>query len=69
MHKEKYLEVNKFDLETLPEIQIMKYLFPSIKNDEKTVVNLIINSLIEKLVLFEPEIMLLKNVLFLVYSA
>ena len=60
---EKYLEKNKSDLEALPEIQIMKYLFPAIRNDEKTVINLIINSLIEKLVLFEPEIKLLRTII------
>ena len=59
----KSLEENKSDLETLPEIQVMKYLFLVIKNDQKTVVKLIINSLIEKLVLFESEIELLRTIL------
>ncbi|NVM36215.1 MAG: hypothetical protein HWN81_11515 [Candidatus Lokiarchaeota archaeon] len=60
---EKHLEENKSDLESLPEIQIMKYLFPAIKDNEKSVVKLIINSLLEKLVLFEPEIKLLKIII------
>ena len=57
---EKHVEENKSDLESLPEIQIMEYFFPAIRKDEKSVVKLIINSLVEKLVLFEPEIKLLK---------
>ncbi|GAH75235.1 unnamed protein product, partial [marine sediment metagenome] len=57
---EKHVEENKSDLESLPEIQIMEYFFPAVRKDEKSVVKLIINSLVEKLVLFEPEIKLLK---------
>ena len=56
---QKHLEENKTYLEPLPEIQIMKYLFPAIRNDEKSVIKLIIDSFIKKLVLFEPEIQLL----------
>ncbi len=60
---EKHVEENKSDLESLPEIQIMEYFFPAVRKDEKSVVKLIINSLVEKLVLFEPEIKSLKIIL------
>ena len=40
----------------------MKYFFPAIRNDEKSVIKLIIDSFIEKLVLFEPEIQILRNI-------
>lgn len=56
---EKYLGENKTELDPLPEIQIMEYFFPAIKYGEKSIINLIINVFIEKLVLFDPEIQLL----------
>jgi tetratricopeptide (TPR) repeat protein len=52
----KHLEENKPELEILPEIQIIKFLFPAIKKGEKIVIKLIMDSFIEKLVLFESEI-------------
>ncbi len=55
----KHLEENKSNLDSLPEIKIMKFLFSAVKKDEKMVIKLIIDSLIEKLVLFEPEIQIL----------
>ncbi|UCC19714.1 MAG: hypothetical protein JSV62_00105 [Promethearchaeota archaeon] len=57
-----HLNQNKSDLNNLPEIKIMKYLFPAIKNDEKIVINLIVDLFIERLVLFEPEIQILRNI-------
>ncbi len=59
---QKHLDKHKSDLNSLPEVQIMKFLFPAIKKDEKIVINLIIKSLIEKLVLFELEIPILRNI-------
>ena len=60
---EEYLKKSETDLRSLPEIQIIKYLFSAIKTDELIVKNLVINSLIEKLVLFDPEITFLKSIL------
>jgi len=59
---QKHVDENKSDLKPLPEIEIMKYFFPAIRNDEKSVIKLIIDSFIEKLVLFEPEIQILRNI-------
>ncbi|MFX1410168.1 MAG: hypothetical protein ACFFA6_07440 [Promethearchaeota archaeon] len=57
---EKYLVPN---MKTLPEIEMITYLFSAIENKENKVVQLIINFLIEKLILFDPEIILLKSLL------
>jgi hypothetical protein len=59
---DKCLEEYKSELVTLPEIKIMKFLFPALRNDENLVIKLIIDSFIEKLVLFEPEIQILRNI-------
>ncbi len=56
---EKYLGENNTGLDPLPEIQILKYLFPAIRNDERSIIKIIIDIFIEKLVLFDPEIQLL----------
>ncbi len=60
---ENYLKKSETDLRSLPEIQIMKHLFSAIKNDKLFLKNLVIDTLIEKLVLFDPEIILLKSIL------
>ncbi len=60
---EKHLKDNESKLESLPEIKIMNFLFQAIKNNERELIDLIINLLIEKLILFEPEIKILKTIL------
>ncbi|KKN04642.1 hypothetical protein LCGC14_1095420, partial [marine sediment metagenome] len=60
---EKHLKDNESKLQSLPEIKIMNFLFQAIKNNERKLIDLIINLLLEKLILFEPEIKILKTVL------
>ncbi|MFX1574672.1 MAG: hypothetical protein ACFFB0_18200 [Promethearchaeota archaeon] len=60
---EKHLKKSGTDFRSLQEIQIMKFLFSAIKKDDLVIKNLIIDSLIEKLVLFDPEIKILKSIL------
>ena len=60
---EKYLTVHKSELESLPEIKIMNILFKAFKDNERRLIEYIINLFLEKLILFEPEVKILKNII------
>jgi hypothetical protein len=53
----------KAEAESLPEIQIIKYIFMAYENDLQDLIQLILNHLIEKLILFEPEIIFIRTLL------
>ncbi len=58
-----HLKDNDSKLENLPEIQSMNFLLIAIKNNEKELIDLIINLFLKKLILFEPEIKILNSLL------
>ncbi len=60
---EKYLKGLGPYIETLPEVEIMNYLYLAIESEENKIFQFTLNLLIEKLVLFEPEITVLKSLL------
>jgi hypothetical protein len=60
---EKYFKANNQDLNNLPEIKIMEYLFSAIENKDLELKSFIIESLLEKLILFDAESKVLKNLI------
>lgn len=57
----KYRDI-KSDFEDLPEIQILKELLRALESENLKIVNICVDLLIEKLVLFDPEISLLESI-------
>lgn len=61
-HTKEVLNFNVIE-ETLPEIQFMKYAFIAYEEDLQDLIQISINHLIDKLILFEPEITFLRTLL------
>lgn len=56
-------EDNQEKIEALPEVQLMEHVFNALESNEVGLLELSLNSLAEKLILFEPEIFFLKSFL------
>ena len=59
-HIKKVLNIKVVE-EALPEIQIMKYIFIAYEEDLQDLIQITINHLVDKLILFEPEITFLRT--------
>ncbi len=56
-----HLKEKIHEYESLPEFKMIGYLIDALENNEKTIIDLIINQFLEKLILFKPEVSFLKK--------
>jgi len=60
---DKLVKYKEYDLENMPEIQITKELLSALENNVLELIDLCLELLIDKLTLFDPEILLLESLL------